>query len=275
MEGSGSISAVGNNRRRYFVAVMLFFMVTLGYVDRVNMSIAGPSIAEELGLSSGTLGLLFSAFFWSYTLMLVPVGWLTDRYGTRVIIPLAIAVWSIGAVATGLMNRFSTMLGARLLLGAGEAPVYPSGSMVVREWAPLNERGLFTGMLNAGSLIGPAVGSVIAAYLVTQLGWRSSFYILGGLGFIVAAVWWFTIKRPERAGWLRPQEREHILENRTVVSSPNETSEGGAVPMTLPSLLRQPSMWGLLITQGCAVYTVYLFLTWLPTYMVEARTSRC
>jgi ACS family glucarate transporter-like MFS transporter len=273
MDQSGSVSAVGKHRRRYFVAVMLLLMVTLGYADRVNMSVAGPPIGEELGLSSGTLGLLFSAFFWSYTALLVPVGWLTDRYGTRVMIPLAVVIWSVGAIATGLVNRFSTMLGARLLLGTGEAPVYPSGSMVIREWAPLKERGLFTSMLNAGALIGPAIGSVAAAYLVTQLGWRASFYILGGVGFVIAIVWALTIKRPEQVGWLRSQEREYILENRSVISAPSETSAVGGVSMSLPSLLRQAPMWGLLITQGCAVYTLYLFLTWLPTYMVEARNE--
>ena len=109
MDQSGSVSAVGKHRRRYFVAVMLLLMVTLGYADRVNMSVAGPPIGEELGLSSGTLGLLFSAFLWSYTVLLVPVGWLTDRYGTRVMIPLAVVIWSLGAIATGLVNRFSTM----------------------------------------------------------------------------------------------------------------------------------------------------------------------
>lgn len=273
MEQGGSVSSAVNGRRRYFVAVMLLLMVMLGYIDRVNISVAGPEIADELGLSAGAMGLLFSAFFWSYTLMLVPVGWLSDRYGTRVVIPLAIVVWSVGAIATGLMNRFSTMIGARLLLGAGESPVYPSGSLVAREWAPLKERGMFTGMLNAGALVGPAVGSVLAAFLVTALGWRASFYILGGAGFLLAAVWFLTIKRPERAGWLDPEEREYILENRNATGEEDEDPVE-TVPMSLPSLLRQPSMWGLLLAQGCAVYTQYLFLTWLPTYMVTARDTQ-
>ena len=133
MERSGGARSANVPRRRYYVAVMLLFMVMLGYIDRVNISIAGPSIAKSLDLSPGTLGLLFSAFFWSYTLMLVPVGWISDRFGTRVVIPLAIAVWSLGAIATGLTNRFATMIGARLVLGIGEAPVYPTGNLVVRE----------------------------------------------------------------------------------------------------------------------------------------------
>lgn len=272
MEQGSSASSTVTPRRRYFVAVMLLLMVMLGYIDRVNMSIAGPAIADELGLSAGTLGLLFSAFFWSYTAMLVPVGWLSDRYGTRVMIPLAIVVWSLGAIATGLTNRFSTMIGARLLLGVGESPVYPSGSLVAREWAPLKERGMFTGMLNAGALVGPAIGSVLAAYLVTELGWRQSFYILGGSGFFLAVLWFLTIKRPEHAGWLDPEERDYILENRNATGEEDEDLEE-SVPMSLPSLLRQPSMWGLLLAQGCAVYTQYLFLTWLPTYMVTARDT--
>lgn len=273
MEQGGRVSPAVSGRRRYFVAVMLLLMVTLGYIDRVSISVAGPDIADELGLSAGAMGLLFSAFFWSYTLLLVPVGWLSDRYGTRVVIPLAIVVWSLGAIATGLTNRFSTMIGARLMLGAGESPVYPSGSLVAREWAPLKERGMFTGMLNAGALVGPAVGSVLAAYLVTALGWRPSFYILGGAGFLLAAVWFLTVKRSERAGWLDPEERDYILENRNATGEEDEDPVE-VVPMSLASLLRQPSMWGLLLAQGCAVYTQYLFLTWLPTYMVTARDTQ-
>jgi MFS transporter, ACS family, D-galactonate transporter len=95
MEQGSRASSGMMHRRRYFVAVMLLLMVMLGYIDRVNMSVAGPDIADELGLSAGTLGLLFSAFFWSYTAMLVPLGWLSDRYGTRVVIPLAIVVWCL------------------------------------------------------------------------------------------------------------------------------------------------------------------------------------
>jgi MFS family permease len=208
----------------------LLLMVTLGYIDQVNISVAGPPIAEEFGLSPGTLGQLFPALFWSYTLMLVPVRWLSDRYGTRVMISLAIVVWSIGAVATGVANRFSTMLGARLLLGAGETPVYSVGSLVAREWAPLKERGMFTGMLNAGALVGPAVGAVLAAYLVTALGWRPSFYILGGSGFVLAAIWFLTIKRPERASWLTSKERDYIR------NAPGEADEEPVevVSMSLP-----------------------------------------
>ena len=273
MERSGNARSANVPRRRYYVAVMLLLMVMLGYIDRVNMSIAGPSVAKSLGLSPGTLGILFSAFFWSYTLMLVPVGWISDRFGTRIVIPLAIVVWSVGALATGLTNRFATMIGARLVLGIGEAPVYPTGNLVVREWAPLKERGMFTGMLNAGALIGPAIGAVVAAYLVSAIGWRESFYILGGFGLVLAVIWAFTIRRPERVGWLNPQEREYIVENRNLTSAPGETP-ADTVPMSLPSLLRQPSMWGLLLTQGCAVYTQYLFLTWLPTYMVSVRNEQ-
>lgn len=257
-------------RRRYFVAVMLMLLAMLGYIDRVNMSVAGPAISKEFGLTPGTLGLLFSAFFWSYALMVIPAGRLSDRLGTRIVILFSILVWSVGAAATGLMNRFSTMIGARLILGVGEAPVFTTGSLVAREWAPLRERGMFIGMLNAGSAVGPAIGAVLAAYLVSSLGWRASFFILGGAGVILVAAWFFTIKRPERVGWLDPRERDYILENRNAVGEAEETP-GEAIPMSLSSLLHQPSMWAVMITQGCAVYTQYLFLSWLPTYMTTAR----
>lgn len=256
-------------RRRYLVGVLLFLAVAIAYVDRINIAVAGPAISDELGLSPGQLGLLLSAFFWSYTLLVVPMGWLCDRYGSRVVMPLAIVVWSLGAAATGLMNRFTTLIGARLLLGAGEAPSFPAGNLIVREWAPLRERAAFTGALSAGALLGPAVGSVAAAALIGSIGWRGSFFVLGGLGLVVAVVWVLLYARPEDARWLSEEERQHILASR---QEPEEREEAStAVPMSLGLLLRQAPMWGLILTQGCQVYTIYLFLTWLPGYLVAER----
>lgn len=251
--------------RRLIIAIGLLLIITLGYIDRVNMSVAAPHIIDKFGLSKGQFGIVSSAFSWSYALCLVPVGLLADRVGTKVMLPLAIVLWSVGAGVTGLAVGFGSLIVARLVMGVGESPVFPAGNLVIREWAPATERGRFSGLLNAGQLAGPAVGAVVAAYLVSAAGWRASFYILGAFGVLVGLIWFAVYSKPESSRWLSRGERAHILATRDTLES--ET----AVPMRLTSLLRTKTMWGLMLTQGCAVYTNYLFLSFLPLYLVDTR----
>jgi len=264
---ANGVTTTQMGRRRYVIAFALLLLAMLSYIDRINISVAAPAILKEFDLSTGQLGLALSAFFWTYTLLLIPFAWLSDRYGTRLIIPIGIVVWSMGAAATGFAGGLVTLLIARLLLGVGESPVFPAGNLVVREWAPAKERGRFTAIFNAGSLIGPAVGAVLAGYLVISFGWRASFIILAVLGFLGAAVWLLVYRTPEQASWISTSERDSILTGREA----SEDGRGDRSPMSIRALLRMTTTWGLMITQGCAVYTQYLFLSFLPLYLVNQR----
>lgn len=255
-------------RRRYVIAVGLLFLMTLGYMDRVNFSVAGPTILHQFGLSAGTFGLLSSSFSWTYLIVLIPVGILADRISIKIALPLFIVIWSLAAGITGLSTGIGILLVSRLLMGIGESPTISFGQVVMREWTPASERAFFGSMFNSGSLVGPAVGSVLAAFLIASLGWRASFFILGGFGLLVGIVWYFIYSSPEKSRWLPAAEREHILRER-------ETHAGiksdVIQKMTISSLLRTKTMWGFIITQGCLVYTNYLFLTFLPLYLVQER----
>src|ERR1700733_4227147 len=112
-------------RRRYWVYLLLFVFSAIAYVDRVNMSVAGKPIAQELGLSPVALGYLFSSFLWAYVLMMLPGGRLIDRWGSHVVAGVATAVWSLAQMATGAAIGIMTMLLVRLGLGVGEAPFAP------------------------------------------------------------------------------------------------------------------------------------------------------
>jgi ACS family glucarate transporter-like MFS transporter len=161
-----------------------------------------------------------------------------------------------------MVGSFSALIGARLLLGVGESASYPVGTRIVREWAPRKERGVFSAVFNAGGTLGPAIGMLVAAALIAAFDWRVSFVLLGVLTLAWTLVWFAAYRSPERAPWLGEAERERVLTER-------EPERVGAVhPMSLPRLLAQPTMWGLLLTQGCQVYSLYLFLTWLPTYLM-------
>ena len=256
-------------RRRYVVGILLLLMITVGYVDRINMSVAGPDLAREYGLSPLTLGLLFSAFFWGYAAMMIPGGWLIDRFGKNRVLPAAVAVWTVISMLTGAMGSLGALFTMRILLGVGEAPGYPSGNLVIRDWVPLRERGVFTSLMQTGSLFGPAVATAPAAYIVSRYGWRPAFVILSAAGFVWLLVWLLVYRAPEQARWITEGERRHILATRDVVG-PAETRTGVA-RMSLPLLLGQRPMWGILIANGTQTYAIYFLVTWLPSYLVSSE----
>jgi len=261
---AGPLARIG--RRRYAIAVALGLIACLGYMDRVNFSVAASHIIEEFGLTTGDFGLATSVFSWAYLLFLIPIGILADKKSSRFMLAIAIIVWSVGAGMTGLALGVGTLIIARLILGAGESPNFPVGNLVVREWAPAKERGAFTGALNAGTVVGPAIGAVVAAYLIVSVGWRGSFLILGAFGVIVGLIWFTVYRRPEDAKWLSAGERDFILATRG--SAATVTLEK---PMGILRLLRTRAIWGLMLTQGTAVYTSYLFLSFLPLYLQSER----
>jgi MFS transporter, ACS family, D-galactonate transporter len=253
--------------RRFAVYAGLFLLTFVSYVDRVNLSVAAAPIAATFGLSPIKLGYVFSAFLWTYVLLLIPMGIAADRFGGRTLTAVALAVWSLAAVWTGLAASLPALYAARLALGAGEAANYPAGGHIACAWAPRNERGLATACLNSGSYAGLCLGAPLVGWLVTTFGWRESFWIAGGLGLVLAAGWFALYRRPEAAAWLTDSERAHILAHR----GPQARAAGAAAGPRITSLLRSPSMWALAITQGCTVYTSYLFMTWLPNFLAVSR----
>jgi len=242
--------------RRGFIYTQLFLLTTISYVDRAVLSVAAPYIADEFGASPVQMGYLFSSFLWTYVLCLIPVGLMVDRWGARGVAAGGIGLWSLATVVTGAVNSFGAILATRLALGVGESTAYPAGVRVVRESAPVRERGLATAFLNGGSYAGPAVGALLTGWLVATLGWRWSFVIAGLLGFLWLVPWlvWY---RPARTG----QGSDAL---------PPTPVRGGTL-RSLGQLLRRREILAMALTQGCAVYTQYLFLTWLPSYLQAAR----
>jgi MFS family permease len=252
--------------RRYWIFFLLFLFSGIAYLDRVNMSVAGNPIAQEFGLSPIALGYLFSSFLWAYVVMMLPGGRLIDRWGTHVMAPTAAAVWSAAQMATGMVGNFATMLIVRLGIGIGEAPHAPISYGSVRVWAPYNERGTAIAVISGGSSLGLALGAPAVAWLIQMLSWRWSFIITEAVGFVWVVVWIALVSTPEKTRWLPQAELEHILAERTAGIAP--PSHGGVGYL---GLIRCPAMWGLFISQGCLVYTGYLYISWLPNYLQTAR----
>jgi ACS family glucarate transporter-like MFS transporter len=252
--------------RRYWVYFLLFLFNVICYLDRINMSVAGRSVAQDFGLSSIQLGYLFSSFLWAYVAMMLPSGRLVDGLGAHRVAAIGAAFWSVAQMLTGATTGFATMILARLGLGAGEAPTFPVSYRGVRDWAPYSERGLAVGLIQAGTLFGPALSAPLVAWLIAATSWRWSFFITGAIGLVWVAVWLAFVSTPERTRWLPDNERQRILAERH--GDEPLAAHGG---VGYRGLLRSPSMWGLAISQGCAVYSVYLYLSWLPNYLQTAR----
>ena len=253
-------------RRRYWVFFLLFLFSGIAYLDRVNMSVAGKPIAHEFGLSPVALGYLFSSFLWAYVLMMLPGGRLIDRWGTHAMAPIAVAVWSAAQMATGMVGNFVMMLIVRLGIGIGEAPHAPISYGSVRVWSPYDERGTAIAVISGGSSLGLALGAPAVAWLIHTMSWRWSFIITGAIGFVWVAVWAALVSTPEKTRWLPQAEREHILAGRAAGIAPPSHDGVGYL-----GLIRCPAMWGLFISQGCLVYTGYLYISWLPNYLQTAR----
>ena len=253
-------------RRRFWVYFLLFLFNAVCYVDRVNMSLAGHSVAQEFHLSPIALGYLFSSFLWAYVVMMLPSGQLVDRLGVHRMAAIGAAVWSIAQALSGAATGFTTLLLTRLGLGVGEAPTFPVSYRAVRDWAPYKERGRAVGAIQAGSLLGPALAAPAVAWIIQATSWRWSFVATGAVGLIWVVVWSALVSTPERTGWIPEPERQRILTERHAGEAPPVHDGVG-----YRGLLRSPSMWGLAISQGCAVYSLYLYLSWLPDYLETAR----
>lgn len=249
---------------RIVIYILLLTGCSINYIDRVVLSVSAKPISTEFGLSTVQLGYLFSAFLWSYLVFVLPWGMYVDRVGTRRATTHGMAIWSFATALTGLAGGFGSAFAARLLMGFGESSTYPAGARVIREWIPARERGLATTVFNCGGYAGPAFGSLMMAYLVGEFGWRGAFYFAAGIGFVWVILWHWLFRQPEEAGFIGEEERARILAERGGTATP-----GGGAPVS--ALLRCTSTWGTFIAQGCAVYTVYLFLTWLPSYLQQSR----
>jgi len=254
-------------QRRYWVYFLLFCLATINFIDRVVISVDARPIAQEFNLTPVALGYLFSSYLWTYTLCQIPVGIIVDRWNTRGPLAIGVAFWSLATALTGAMGNFWGLLTVRLALGMGESVALPGTSKTTRQWAPVGERGFAFAVPSSGLYFGPAIGSILVAWLTSLLGWRGAFLVAGGIGFVWVAAWLVWYRTPEEATWLSADERRLILSGR----AGDAPSHRQSLWTQYGALLKSLTLWGLMLTAGCCVYTQYLFLSWLPNYLQTTR----
>jgi MFS transporter, ACS family, D-galactonate transporter len=251
---------------RWLIIWMCFLANAISYIDRANLAIAAPSIRAELGLNAAQMGLVLSAFFWTYAVMQLPAGWFVDRVGVRISLALAVTWWSLFTMATGAARGVSQFVGARLMLGVGESASLPSFTKTAFNWFPRSERGIACGIFNSGSTAGSALSLPLVTLLVLAVGWRGAFIVTGLLGIVWALAWWFIYRDPERHRAIAPKEVDALLAQRSAPVAPDQT---GTVSWL--DLFRYRSVWGLMIGLFCLNFAIYFFITWFPSYLLQAR----
>jgi len=199
---------------RYLVALGMFLLALLLYIDRICISVAKEPIAGDLQLTDKAMGWVLSAFALGYALFQVPSGALADRFGPRKILSAIVTIWSVLTALTGAAWNYISLLIIRFSFGAGEAGAFPGISRAIYSWIPLNERGIILGVNFSGSRLGAAFALPLVAWLIDLFGWRLAFFILGSAGVVWAIIWWFGFRdRPEDHFGLTTDEKNFILQN--------------------------------------------------------------
>ncbi|RQS10171.1 MFS transporter [Burkholderia sp. Bp9002] len=255
-------------RIRWAMIFMCFLANVINFIDRANLAIAAPSIRAELGLDAVGMGLVLSAFFWTYAFLQLPAGWFIDKVGVRVSLALAVGWWSAFTVATGAARGLAQLVGVRLMLGVGEAAAIPSFAKVAFNWFPRSERGLASSIFDSGSRVGSALSLPLVAWLISLVGWRGSFVITGGIGIVWALAWWFIYRDPERYRAIAPDAVDALLAQR---GAPAAAPAADGAKVSWLDLFRYRTIWGMMIGLFCLNFAIYFFITWFPSYLLQSR----
>jgi MFS family permease len=245
----GAALADPGTKFRWWIVFLLFTNTFINALDRASLSTAAPSIMAELGVDAGLMGIALSAFFWCYLVMNIPAGSLADKYGTRRTLGWAAALWSVCSALTGSATHYLHIVLARIGVGAGEAASFPVNARIITNNFAPQERGTATGLYISGLRLGFAVTPVLMAWLITTWGWRFAFYATG-VGSLLWVMLWYLTYRETKA-------------ERAVAAARHK------VPWL--ELVRNRTVLGLVLCKFFQDYLFYLFVTWLPGYLILGR----
>lgn len=252
-------------RLRWGIGGLLGAGVLINFFDRICLSVAGPQLQQKLGLTPADLGLLFSAFFWTYALSQIPAGLILDRWGVTRIGRWSAFLWGVASTITALASGFAGIFAARCLLGLAEAASFPANSKATGYWFPRKERATSTAIFDSAAKFSNVIGVPLVALAVVRFGWRWGFGLVAALSFLYFAAFYLIYRNPSSHPKLSLAERKYIEAGGAVAEGQVSANPVGM----LGHLLRSRKVWGLSIGFGAYGYCFYLFLTWLPGYLVQ------
>ncbi len=199
-------------RKRYTILAAIFVNVVINYMDRSNISVAATMITADLKLTPVQLGYIFSAFGWTYAILQIPGGIMTDRYGARLVYAFSLIMWSVITIAQGFATGFMVLFVLRMLIGVFEAPSYPANNRIVTSWFPDKERATAIAIYTSGQFVGLAFLVPALTALQYYTGWQGLFIITGMIGIVWGIVWYFFYRDPLEHAAVNDAELRYIEE---------------------------------------------------------------
>jgi MFS family permease len=259
MRQMSALPTTARLRRMQWVAIGLAtFAIALNYIDRSTLSVGAVKIRQEFGIGAWEIGALQSAWSVTYALFQVPIGFLLDRLGPRYLVGLALILWSGAQAAGGFGVSYVQLLWSRIALGAAECPAFPGAVRVTSDWFHVKDRGRPTGIYNSGGSIGPAIAPPMLTFLMLTWDWRVMFIVMGAVGVAGSAIWFLLYRDPHKVV-LDPVEATYLADNRAGTNAVEARQWG--------RLFRFRPLWGLMLGAFCSGYAVWLYQTWLPSYL--------
>jgi MFS transporter, ACS family, glucarate transporter len=264
---------------RWLLIFWLFVLSCVAFLDRVNMSIAGSSIAESYHLTDVQLGSIFSAFLWGYALFQTVGGSLAVRLGPRRTLAVGVLWWGIftaltAAVPGSIAGALAMFIGIRFLLGAGESIIYPAANQFVARWIPADERGIANGWIFAGVGVGAGISPPLVTHVMLHHGWRASFWVCAVIGIAAGAIW-FAIARdtPAEHPWVSPSEQDKIDAGLTLGTPDASTTLAGTPLRRIPwgKILTSREVWAVTTSYFCFGYVAWIFFSWFYIYLAKVR----
>ena len=240
-----------------YKTLTIFFLFLIGvvnYLDRSALSIANTTIQADLAISPMQMGVMLSAFSIAYAFSQLPLGALIDKLGSKLALGGSLVVWSVAQAAFGLFSSYGHLVGLRVLLGIGEAPVFPSAAKALSEWFDTQERGTATGWVWSSTCIGPCLAPPLLTVFMVHLGWRGMFILTGVLGLLLAVCWFKFYK----------SKAQYMAETGRAEPVPVQQAKAPKVRWT--SLFKDRNTWGAFLGFMGVIYMIWLNLTWLPGY---------
>jgi ACS family D-galactonate transporter-like MFS transporter len=266
LAGTPASTAARRTRVRFSILALLTVGTLINYLDRTVISVAAPLMTQELGLSAVAMGIVFSAFSWTYAAAQIPGGILLDRIGVRLTYFLSVTIWSTFTLLQGLTTNLWTLIACRMGLGVAEAPAFPSNSRVLGTWFPQAERASATGVYSIGQYFGLAFLSPLLFWIAGAFGWRALLIIVGAVGIVFGVIWYALYRNPDESRANRA-ERDYITAGGGVASSSGVRFEWRHIAF----LMRKRQILGASIGQFASNSTLVFFLTWFPTYLATER----
>ncbi len=261
---------------RFIALALITIVLTFSTGDRATLSVAGPGITGELGISKIELGWIFSAFAWAYVLGHLPAGWLVDKLGAKRTVFYGLILWSAATFVAGFVEHmafpFIALLCLRVLLGIFESPVGPASGRIIAAWFPSSERGIAGAVFNSAQYLSLALFTPLMGWLFHAFGWEHVFTVMGGFGFVLAAFWWMMYHVPSRHPTVSQKELDYIRAGGGLVDlgdgRSNSTAKGPSARQVL-SLFRNRMLVGIFIAQYAITAITWFFVSWFPSYLVE------